>query len=302
MTACQAQAKGNKIDVVSYNIPSGFSAESEGNASARAFTKKYGGGKFAFITLYASTGSFGDANTDFSRRWKQLLAGMAQNKAVPQAERSNVSGITILNGYSNIVYEGSPAIGLLTTLTVNGRLITIVGIFNDKQGQKDYQAFLDGLDIDDALVNQKPANVATKPSSQSRPTNVVATQSGGNSRVVGYWEFHDNRGIPAIALRKYLFKSDGTFFGGIYTKTQPGRYQVDGNNFKLIYQDGKVEEYKFTVEDTNYSFQDKPTRYLILTGADGGNRHFQFMGEHPEIYAFGRKDCMKFNLQCVPNK
>jgi hypothetical protein len=292
LTACQAQAKSNKIDVVSYNIPSGFSAESEGNASARAFTKKYGGDKFAFITLYASTNSFGDANTDFSRRWQQLLAGMAQNKTVPKAERSNISGITILNGYSNIVYEGTPAIGLLTTLTVNGRLITIVGVFNDKQGQTDYQAFLDGLDIDDAIVNQKPT-VAAKPSAPARQTNVATNSAGVDPRFFGGW-------IKALSKangnygRRYYFNQDGTFWDPSITNGSkkrgprvtvlpnnwkvfgdPGKWQVSGNMLKLVFNDGSVEEFSFEFSEFKLFETSKPSLNLRWTKTDGTVQLFE---------------------------
>lgn len=166
LSSTLAQERG-KIDVTSYTAPNGFETQGSSNSSARAFLKKYSEGKFALVTLYASTGSFGDANTDFSRRWKQLFSDMAKSKSLPQTERSNSGGISIVTGGDSVTYEGVEAIGVLTTLTVNGRLITIAGIVNDKQGAADYQSFIESINLDDSIASQAPA---AKPPSTAQPS------------------------------------------------------------------------------------------------------------------------------------
>jgi Lipocalin-like domain len=266
LSPAQAQVKG-KLDVSTYQVPSGYTT-AKNTSVARAFIKRYGGGyKFSIITIYASTGSFGNPTTDFSRRWKQLIGDIATEKALPKIEQTTDKNVKIATGVGAVKFQGVDAVAALTTLTVNGRLITISCIFNDEQGAKDYQAFMEGLDLDEALIAQT-ANSSTA----SRTSDVVTAPSADLQKIVGIWtEYYFNQGIPAAsrngsASLSYKLNPDGTFgeLGGaqIGSKKYPksGRYQVNGNMLKLIYTDGHAKQYSYKF----YAGMDNH-EYLLLT-------------------------------------
>jgi hypothetical protein len=265
LSSAQAQVKG-KLDVSIYQVPSGYTA-AQSTSVARSFVKRYGNDKFSIITIYASTGSFGNPTTDFSRRWKQLIGDIATEKALPKIEQTTDKNVKIATGVGSVDFQGVNAVAALTTLTVNGRLITVSCIFNDEQGLKDYQAFMEGLDLDETLIAQT-ANSSTAP----RTSDVVTAPSADLQKIVGIWtEYYFNQGIPAAsrngsASLSYKLNQDGTFgeLGGaqIGSKKYPksGRYQVNGNTLKLIYTDGHAKQYSYKF----YAGMDNH-EYLLLT-------------------------------------
>jgi hypothetical protein len=266
LSSCYAQGK-NRLDVTTYNVPSGFSAAQANSSNARGYSKQYSGTKFCTLTLHASTNSLGDAATDFSRSWQLLFGDIAKEKTLPKTEQSTAKNVTIVAGAGSVDFQGVTAVAFLTTLTVNGRLIVASGIFNDKQGLKDYQTFIEGIDIDDALVNQ-----TTNSTKAPRTSNVATAPSADLQRIFGVWtEYYFNQGIPAAsrngsASLSYKLNPDGTFgeLGGaqIGSKKYPksGRYQVNGNTLKLIYTDGHAKQYSYKF----YAGMDNH-EYLLLT-------------------------------------
>jgi hypothetical protein len=271
-----AQSKG-KLDVVSYSIPSGFTTQNASSSAARGFIKKYPGGKSLGVILYASAASSGNADTDFSQRWQQLFGDTAKDKSVPQAQKNSSEGVTILSGAGAISYQGGNAVAVLTTLTVNGRLITITGVADITQGISDYQAFIGGIELDDALVNQT-ANSTTNPQISSKKPNVARSQSAGTSSIVGRWRHYIYSGGYYVrgqyagtgryvgrnetAVIDYTFNSDGTFKVLIpKSNAGSGTYQATGNTLKMTYSNGTVKRY-------SYAFEEHPEtiyRYLLLT-------------------------------------
>jgi hypothetical protein len=173
---CFAQSKG-RLDVMTYSLLPGFIEQRSENPAARAFAKIYPGDKFLLVTLYASTNSFGDPDTDFSRRWKQLMASMTALKSTPKTERSSMSGATAVMGYDSITFKAIQAVGVLTTITVGGKLITLTGMFNDTSAVNDFQTFLGGIDLDDELVYRTTTRAAphatSAPSGASTPSSPV---------------------------------------------------------------------------------------------------------------------------------
>jgi hypothetical protein len=265
LSSAQAQVKG-KIDVSTYQVPNGYTA-AQSTSVARSFVKRYGNDKFSIITIYASTSSFGNPTTDFSRRWKQLIGDIATEKTLPKIEQTTDKNVKIATGAGSVKFQGVDAVAALTTLTVNGRLITVSCIFNDEQGAKDYQTFMEGLDLDEALITQT-ANSSTA----SRTSDVATAPSTDLQRIFGVWtEYYFNQGIPAAsrngsASLSYKLNPDGTFgeLGGaqIGSKKYPksGKYQVNDNTLKLIYTDGHAKQYsyKFYAGSDNHE-------YLLLT-------------------------------------
>jgi hypothetical protein len=161
-------------------------------------------------------------------------------------------------------FQGVNAVAALTTLTINGRLITVSCIFNDEQGAKDYQAFMEGLDLDDALVNQT-ANVANNSSASQENPSITETQATSNQRFVGRWKLKIYtgglyaRGVAGTVysygrdsnvILDYTFNSDGTF-KSLVPKLVLGTYKVSGNILKMSFRDGTVKQYTYSFEEAN---------------------------------------------------
>jgi hypothetical protein len=266
LSSAQAQVKG-KLDVSTYQVPNGYTA-AQSTSAARSFVKRYGNDKFSIITIYASTSSFGNSTTDFSRRWKQLIGDIATEKTLPKIEQATDKNVKIATGVGAVNFQGVNAAAALTTLTVNGRLITISCVFNDERGSKDYQAFMEGLDLDDALVNQT-ATATNKPSTISQKPNVAATQTGSSQSLLGKWNAFETRYSSGF----YLFHSDGSFQSTVLGRATltPGRYQVSGNTLKLFYtkglpraNDNKEYSYSFRFGKLDL-YNGKVQNYLFLT-------------------------------------
>jgi hypothetical protein len=284
----QAQAS-SKLDVTTFDVPSGFTTVKNTNAQARGYFKQYPGNKFCILTLFASSESFGDASTDFARRWQQLFSDMA--KETPKSEQHNVKTATIVGGAGAVTYQGVDAVALLTTITVNGRLITVSGIANDEQGIKDYQTFVDSLDIDDNLVNQ----TAKKPQVSSEKPNITRSQSAVSQSIVGRWRYYiysggyyvrgQYAGTGYYAGRNesttidYTFNPNGTFkILAPKASLGSGTYRVSGNTLKLTYSNGNVKQFSYTFEEHPETIY----RYLLLTEI-GATRSF------PRLQSEGNK-------------
>jgi hypothetical protein len=281
LSSAQAQVKG-KLDVTTYQTPSGYTA-ADSSKVARSFVKKYGGNKFSIITIYASTGSFGSPTTDFSRRWKQLIGDIATEKTVPKIEQTTAKNVKIATGAGAVNFQGVNAVAALTTLTVNGRLITVSCVFNDEQGAKDYQAFMEGLDLDDALVNQTAttATTTTNPSNIAQKPNNAVTRPSSSQSFIGRWKLKIYtgglyaRGVagtvysygrdPNVIL-DYTFNSNGTF-KSLVPKLSLGTYKVSNNILKMNFRDGTVEQYTYSFEEANGP-NGTIFRYMLLKGAN----------------------------------
>jgi hypothetical protein len=278
LSSCKDQVKG-KLDVSTDGVPSGFTAK-KGRKVAKTFVKKYGGDKFSVITTYATTNSLGDPNTDFSHQWRQLIGDIAQEKTVPKIEQRQNNNLSIVTGTGAVNFQGVNADAVLTNITANGRLITVSGIFNDKQGSKDYQTLIDAIGVDDALVN-RTANSSVSPSN----SNVDTASSVDIQKLFGRWTQYSYGGssyaggrteTPALS---YTLNSDGTFgeskgaeIGHRFSKS--GKYQISGNILKLIYKDGSVTQYsyKYRANTGKYTWD-----YLIMT-KQGSNEEDYFVG------------------------
>jgi hypothetical protein len=186
---------------------------------------------------------------------------------LPKIEQTTDKNVKIATGAGAVNFQGVNAVAALTTLTINGRLITVSCVFNDERGLKDYQAFMEGLDLDDTLVNQ-----TANSSASSRTSDVATAPSADLQRLFGIWtEYYFDQGIRAasrngVASLSYKLNPDGTFgeLGGVQigSKKYPksGRYQVNGNTLKLIYTDGHAKQYSYKF----YAGMDNH-QYLLLT-------------------------------------
>jgi hypothetical protein len=285
--ALRAQAENRRrFDYMSYTVPPGFVAQSESNPTARAYLKRYHNEKFGMLTIYASTGSFGDPQTDFSRRWRQLLAGMSPSRKEPNATSSRLNNANAVMGYDKIKFNGGDAVGLLMTITVKSRLLTFVAIYNAEESGRDLEAFLNRIDIDDdampapSIANAAPPSVpATTPSRSSAAPITSATQQAGDARFVGRWIYQPYTSTVKMKLGDFRFRADGTFHDlmreGYSNKKMPpnGRYYVAGNTLKLVYENGVAEEFSFEFSQDEVMSEQR-RRFKLFTTNPNDARYY----------------------------
>jgi Lipocalin-like domain len=259
-----------KFDIMTYTAPQGYSAQDSNGT--KVFTKKNKAtGKFSLIFLYPSTGSFGNSNTDFDRRWKQLVGNQA--KGAPEKKAASGDGYSGVLGHSLMNYEGGDAAAILMTITTKGKLITALAITNDENGARDFDAFLSKVDVDtDSIVS-----AATPRQTPTQQTSNNSVPSNGNSasitqqQLIGRWVtgagYAANDGAGGINARSnqynggtysrdITFRADGTVFNGGKKvskfnkycrdeRCQNGRYSISGNIITTTYLDGNVEKHEF---------------------------------------------------------
>jgi hypothetical protein len=285
---CAHAEDRRRFDYMSYTIPPGFVAQSESNPTARAYLKRYRNDKFGMLTIYASTGSFGDPQTDFSRRWRQLLADMSPSRKDPSATSSRLNNANAVVGYDKIKFNGSDAVGLLMTITVKSRLLTFVAIYNDEESGRDLEAFLNRIDVDDdAMPTPSVANAAapsvpaTAPSRSSTAPVSSATQQAGDARFVGRWIYQPYTSTVKMKLGDFRFRADGTFHDlmreGYRNKKLPpnGRYYVAGNTLKLVYENGAAEQFSFEFSQDELMGEQRRRFKLFNTNPDDARYFWQ---------------------------
>lgn len=272
-SACTANVANaqTKFDIMTYTAPQGYKAQ-QANGT-RTFTR-VNGGKVSTIILYPSTGSFGNANTDFDRRWKQLITNQGLGGAATQKEAANGDGFAAVTGHSKIQYEGSEAIATLTTVTAKGRLITVLGITNDQSGVKDYQSFVAKIDVDtDSIASSTPSAPRQPTNQQTESPNIASAGSSLSQQIIGRWvtgagyTARDGAGGVAVGSTSHrsgyssdlTLQTNGTFFdNGIVANAKKnnkkncqnescknGRYKLSGDIITFTYLNGEIQKLKF---------------------------------------------------------
>jgi hypothetical protein len=284
-SVASAQEK-RQFEYTTYSVPRGFVAQSESSPTARAYLKRFDNGEFALLTLYTSTGSFGDPQVDFSRRWQQLIAEMTTTKKEPSTTRTPLSSAVGISGYETITFNNQPAAALLLTVTVKGRLLTFVAIFSGEKSGKEVEAFLGRIDVDDERIPLAQSSSAamsiqaprTVPSIQS---NAGSQRSGAvnDSRILGRWQNHFATTRVSKWMGDFIFKADGRFENPTLANqsrkiSDTGVYQLSGNSLRLVFDGGVTENYTLRFETQEIMNEMRPR--IVFIDERGGERVFYF--------------------------
>ncbi|MGL5005133.1 MAG: hypothetical protein ACRDAM_19500 [Casimicrobium sp.] len=277
-----AQEK-HQFEYLTYSVPRGFVLQNESNANARAYMKRFGNGEFALLTLYTSTGSFGDPQVDFSRSWKQLVGDMAISRNEPSTTRTPLGDAISIAGHEKITFSNQLAAAVLVTVTVKRRLFTFLAIFNGEKSGQEAQAFLEDISVDDERIPASHASPPTAPTSALPPLSGRApprsqdSGSSGNPHLVRRWQYHYATPTSSTLLREYVFKADGRFENprnriNVKKPAVDGSYRLSGDRLRLVYDDGVTEEYTVAFEETTIMGERK--RKALMTDNKGETRHF----------------------------
>jgi hypothetical protein len=108
-------------------------------------------------------------------------------------------------------------------------------------------------------------DVAKNPSTSSNNQNAAKNHTSTTQRFVGKWRWEVvSRVGPTQLLNQFTFSLDGTFQDSMWAsgaQYESGRYQISARTLKLLYKNGKVEQYLF--EFSNLSRYDGKNRDLL---------------------------------------
>jgi hypothetical protein len=164
-------AQTDKLGVVQYTAPKGWAKNQKENVVTFSEVNQ-ASGRFCFITLYGATPSVGTPQTDFAKEWNNLVVKPWSAEASPKTETQKVDGWTAIAGGSQIDFNGTKAIALLSVLSGFGKTISVLGILNDDSYMVPLQAFLEKMDVDKSVANLQAPAEATEP---ARPSDNTLT-------------------------------------------------------------------------------------------------------------------------------
>ncbi|MGL5005132.1 MAG: hypothetical protein ACRDAM_19495, partial [Casimicrobium sp.] len=137
------------------------------------------GNTFLTIMLVGNTQSSGDAGADFAKQWHNFHASTSVSKSAPKPERVSSGNVVMLGGVGEITLSsGGRAKVMLNTVTANNRLLTLVGTFTDAALLKEYQQFIQSIELDDAFTAQGNAlnsAPAAPPATARAPSAATST-------------------------------------------------------------------------------------------------------------------------------
>jgi hypothetical protein len=159
--------QAEKLGVVNYTPPpQGWMKTPKENVVAfSAFDQATGG--FCIITLYGATPGTGNANSDFTREWNNLVVQTLKAGANPQTETQTADGWTMTAGGASVQMEGGKALAFLTVFSGSGKTVSVLGVFNEQSYAAQLDAFIGSIEFDKTSA-PPPAPVS---SNNTRPNS-----------------------------------------------------------------------------------------------------------------------------------
>lgn len=217
-------------------------------------------GGFCIITLYGATPGTGNAQSDFTREWKNLVVNVLGAAENPKTETESADGWTAIAGGSAVEFQGAKAVVFLTVLSGSGKTVSVLGIFNDQSYLNHLTAFVAGLDIDKTV----PAAPQTVDGKVVIP---MPTRQLTVADLVGEWG--ETAGFSTTYVDRYTGAYAGTdslHFRNKMTITRNGGY---ANNFFAIQNGRKIIDNTtgtITIVGRVLSIKEKNTAKYVIRG------------------------------------
>ena len=166
----QGISQTETFDIVTYTPPKDWKKDAKPGvvnySNANTTT-----GTFCIIAMYASTASTGDAEKDFNKDWKELVATPFKAKANPETEtQTTEDGWKVVTGAALVKLDGNDLYMILTVVSGFGKTMSIRSSLNDQSYTAQVDALFETMELDKTAtpsVNnnaQHPAdNTATAP-------------------------------------------------------------------------------------------------------------------------------------------
>ncbi len=129
-------------------------------------------GTFCVIAIYASSASTGDAQKDFNRDWKQLVATPYKAEENPKTEtESTPEGWKVVTGSAPVKQDGIDLYILLTVITGYGKTLSIRTSLNDQSYIAQIDALFKSMELD-----------KTKTTTVNNNNNATLQTNGGTGK------------------------------------------------------------------------------------------------------------------------
>ncbi len=181
----QVIAQTETFDIATYTPPKDFKKDSKQGVvnytSVNTTT-----GSFCVIAMYASTASTGDAEKDFKREWKELVATPYNAKASPETEtQSTADGWKIVVGAAPIKMDGADVYIILSVASGFGKTFSVRTSLNDQSYTAQVDAIFATMEFDKtetAAINNNNTNNTTNtpntPNTANAQTNASKAKFG----------------------------------------------------------------------------------------------------------------------------
>lgn len=243
-------AQKQNFDITTYLAPDGWA---EQKTAGHVSYSRIENGNWAQITVYKSTVSSGNTDTDFDNDWNELVAVNKNITAPVKTAKKTADGWTVMSGTGTWEYNGAKVTSCLTVYSDQQVSVSLVCNYTHQPYYKDYQALLASLSINGEGAQQGAG--AKNKSTKSDSTAVTATNS-----VTGIWVVNEaeTRGFTNGHLmysggymrKEYQFKDDGTYIfrqkdwlannEAIYFVYESGTWKTNGNRLTLSPVKGKA--------------------------------------------------------------
>lgn len=172
-----AIAQQKQFDIVSYNLPKGFTEEK--TADRLTFTKDGGVKGFCIITVFKSIDASNNSKKNFDLSWDELLKKMIPvNQPQMQPTVTDDGWITEV-GSSAFEKDGIQGTAILLSSTQNEKLVNIQVLLNGEDYIKDMSAFLETVKMKAIASNTggqgSPAVENKKPSNSKKAIDEIKT-------------------------------------------------------------------------------------------------------------------------------
>jgi hypothetical protein len=198
-----------KLGIVKYTPPPAWNkTQTQQNVVAFSILNQTTGG-FCIITLYGATPGTGNAQSDFTREWNNLVVQTMKAEANPQTETDAADGWTAIGGGGAVDFQSTKALAFLTVISGFGKVVSVLGVTNVQSYIPQFQAFIAGIEMDKTAAPVTTA--AATPATIDSDGNLVIpepTRQLTLADLVGEWG--DN---PGRISTTYVNRSTGSYAG-----------------------------------------------------------------------------------------
>jgi hypothetical protein len=129
------------FDIAKFNPPKGWAKDDKENLLSYTITNN-AKGTYCVLGIYKSINSSGDPEKDFQSDWDNLVAqklGITQQPQKQKGERKD--GYDVITGAGTFTQGKSMGLAILTTLSNNSRVMSVVMLTNDTSYFSDFRSF-----------------------------------------------------------------------------------------------------------------------------------------------------------------
>lgn len=149
------------VDLVTFDAPTGWTKEVKANTFTSYTSTNKKKGTYCQIFVLLSTASKGSLQQDFDHEWKNLVA---QQYGVTEAPKTtvprSVDGWQVKDGTAPFKFNGVPATASLSTMTGNGKTLSIVAVTNSEDYAPAIRKVVDSVELKKLAVADAPSLLA----------------------------------------------------------------------------------------------------------------------------------------------